>query len=259
MTRPRGGRALALLLGAALLASLGACGGGNGAPVVVRTLQEDPGDLAELLQPPDQYLIGPDDVLHIVFVGDEVLNSDMRVTPDGFVSVPLLDEPIGAAGMSMAQLHDEIVQRLARYLRDPQVYLNLVNMGSQNVFVLGYVTVPQIATSTPLTLAGVISACGGIHKDGQRHQVIVVRHNPGGDPIVFDIDFMQLLEGKSALPDIPLQRFDVVIVPKSRVANVRDFVQATFGNVLATPLNVGVDFIILKNAIEDELNLNVNK
>jgi len=178
-----------------------------------------------------------------------VLNSDIRVTPDGYISAPLLDERILATGMDLSELTDSIETKLGRYLNNPQIFLNMIDMGSQNVFVLGEVTVPQIATSEPLTLAGVISACGGFRKDGQRHQVLVIRRNPGGDPIVFDVDFMALLKGRSLLPDIPLQRYDIVIVPKSRVANVRDFVQAVVGNVLVSPLDAAVDFVILNENV----------
>ena len=48
---------------------------------------------------PPNYVIGPDDVLGIVFFGDEALTGDVVVRPDGKISVPLLHD-IQAAGLS---------------------------------------------------------------------------------------------------------------------------------------------------------------
>jgi polysaccharide export outer membrane protein len=234
--------------GLALVLLLAGCGGGaKKPPVQVRVLEDDPQLPPEYLERPVRYIIGPGDQLRISFLGEEVLNNNMNVTPDGYINVPLLDEPLLAAGLDLSELHDVIVEKLSRLLKNPQIYLNVNDMGSQHVFVLGHVTVPQMASTEPLTLASVISVCGGIKRDGQRKQVIVVRRNPGGDPIVFEVNFMELLKGNSLMPDIPLQRYDIVIVPKSRVANVRDFVQATVGNVIAPPLDAAVDWLILKN------------
>jgi polysaccharide export outer membrane protein len=239
---------------AALLFALVGCGGSK-PPVTVHTIQEPASvESAGIPVPEPRYLLGPGDVLRATFVGETALDANITVSPDGRVLLPLLDQPILAAGLTLEELQGAVQDSLARYLVDPQIFLHLTELGSQHVFVLGEVKSPQLAKSEPLTLAGAIAACGGLTRDGQKKQVIVVRRVPGKDPVVFDVNFSKLLKGESLLPDLPLQRYDIVIVPKSRVANLRDFVDAAFGNSLVA-LRFGIDAILFENALSRELQL----
>jgi len=206
------------------------------------------------LAAPTRYLAGPGDLYQLIFLGEDVLSNNVRVTPDGYLHVPLLTEPLLASGRTVEELQAEIETGLEQYLVEPQVFLHLLELGSQHVFVLGHVTNPHLATSEPLSLAGVISACGGITKDGQRKQVIVIRRNPGGDPTVFDVNFSKLLEGRSLAPDIPLQRYDIVVVPKSKVANLRDFMMAVFGNT-DIMWRWGINAIYLHQAMTENISI----
>lgn len=250
----RAGKAGALI--PALLATLFlACAGGKDVPVKVRSLPPAPNGLElgyELPEP--RYLIGAGDLMHIKYLGEEALDTNVRVTPDGYISVPMVDEPILVTGMAIADLTDYIEEQIGKYIVDPQVYVNLFEMGSQHVFVLGNVTYPHMASSEPLTLAGVIADCQGIEEDGQRKQVIVIRRVPGSEPLIFDIDFSQLLDGKSLAPDIPLQRYDIVIVPKSRVAKLRDWMNAVFSNNLPVT-RFGINALLLHRAIKEDMDL----
>ncbi len=246
---------LALLL----IFALGGCSSGDEPPVVMRTLTEElpiVGMSDPIISNP-RYLIGPGDVLRINFLGEEQLNANLIITPDGYISVPLLSQPVLASGVMIEDLQGIIQTGLAEFLINPQVFLHMVKLGSQHVFVLGNVMRPHLATSEPLTLAGVIAASGGITRDGQRKQVIVLRRNPDGDPTVFDVNFSELLKGNSMVPDIPLQRYDIVVVPKSRVANARDFMMAVFGNNVVMS-RFGIDAIILLQALRDNLSFNLN-
>ena len=55
--------------------------------------------------PPTGYVIGPDDVLSIVFWRDKDMSADVTVRPDGKISLPLLND-IQAAGPTPDQLRD---------------------------------------------------------------------------------------------------------------------------------------------------------
>jgi len=229
--------------------------GRQGPALKVRTLTGTAAaDSLAFLGPPPRYVIGPGDRLHVTFLGEVGLDNDFLVSPDGRLLLPLVNEPVLAAGLTLEQLNREIARQLATYLVNPQAYVHLLELGSQHVFVLGEVRNPQLASSEPLTLAGVLADCGGITRDGQKKQVIVIRRNPGGDPQVFEVDFSQLLAGESLLPDLPLQRYDIVVVPKSRVANLRDFMMAAFGNNIVMT-RFGLDAVFLQNALERELDV----
>ncbi len=81
-----------------------------------------------------------------------------------------------------------------------------------------------------------------------------MRRIPGEEPIVFEVNFLALIEGKSLVPDIPLQRYDIVVVPKSRVAKARDFMMAVFGNNYVMT-RFGIDAILLHDALRESLDI----
>ncbi|MCP4549091.1 MAG: hypothetical protein GY835_21755 [bacterium] len=248
------GRLLSCIWVVVLTAMLSGCSGGSSNPVKVHTIDADytvPG--TETMDSNPRYLLGPEDKLEIKFIGDSSLNTTLLITPDGFITIPLVEKPIQCAGMTIQEVTDSILSELGKYINNPMIYLNIIEIGSMHVFVLGNVKLPQAVNVKPLTLASAITACGGIHRDGQRKQIIVLRRNPGKAPTMFEVDFTDLLDGKSLAPDIPLQRYDIVIVPKSRVAKMRDWVSAVFANNYAV-LRFGLEAIWLDQAIQNELD-----
>ena len=56
---------------------------------------------------PAGYVIGPEDLLSIVFWRDKDLSVDVTVRPDGRISLPLLNE-FEAAGLTTEQLREEL-------------------------------------------------------------------------------------------------------------------------------------------------------
>ena len=59
--------------------------------------------------PPADYVIGPDDLLAIVFWRDKDLSSEVAVRPDGKISLPLLND-VEAAGLTPEQLRVKLTE-----------------------------------------------------------------------------------------------------------------------------------------------------
>src|SRR5689334_3138751 len=55
------------------------------------------------VEPPGDYVIGPEDVLGIVFWRDRDLSADVIVRPDGRISLPLLND-VDVAGLTPEQV-----------------------------------------------------------------------------------------------------------------------------------------------------------
>ena len=68
--------------------------------------------------PPD-YIIGPDDLLAIVFWRDKDMSSEVAVRPDGKISLPLLND-VQAAGLTPPQLRDRLTELSQKYPRRPE-------------------------------------------------------------------------------------------------------------------------------------------
>src|SRR5215468_8881853 len=58
-----------------------------------------------------EYVIGPEDVLHIAVWKEPDLTASLPVRPDGKISLPLLND-VQAAGLTPIQLADVLTERL---------------------------------------------------------------------------------------------------------------------------------------------------
>src|SRR5437016_2813016 len=65
--------------------------------------------------PPPDYVIGPGDVLEVLFWHDKDLSADVIVRPDGKITVPLLNE-IDAAGMTPDDLRIKLTEQAKRFV-----------------------------------------------------------------------------------------------------------------------------------------------
>lgn len=108
------------------------CGGGKSKPVVVekeRTLQTK------------DFVLGPEDVLEVTVWRNADLTKTVVVRPDGMISLPLIGD-LRASGLTANQLAGEIAKRLSEYKDNPTVAVNVKEINSYSVYVLGEVTKP---------------------------------------------------------------------------------------------------------------------
>src|SRR6185295_12811521 len=131
---------------ASLAAIVGACVGnpslGSGSTAV---------RVAQALPPPDQtgmaldlsnYRIGPLDVIRVEVFGAPELTREAEVDGAGNFSLPLTG-PVVAAGRTPAELSAAIATQLkARYLKNPQVSVNIIKAQSKLFTVDGAVRQP---------------------------------------------------------------------------------------------------------------------
>jgi polysaccharide export outer membrane protein len=238
----------ALLLFFALLAV--SCSHRADAPVMSFPMQSQASGLHSLPATEQDFLLGPKDALVIQFYGDPTMNTEIMVRPDGMISIPLFQESVFVTGMTMDELENLVEVELSRYLVNPDVFISLQAVGSHQVFVLGEVRNPQVVSDSPMMLSSVIARCGGFSPDAVTSQVLVLRRSPGKESQVVEVDFDALLSGDSALPDLPLQRYDLVIVPRSKIADLRNFVNNIFEPMISVP-RFGLDMYLFYEALHD--------
>ena len=92
------------------------------------------------IEPPSGFVIGPEDVLSIVFWHDKDLSRGI-VRPDGKISVPLLNE-IQAAGLTPADLRAQLAAESKRFFENPNVTVVVRQINSLKVFITGQVVKP---------------------------------------------------------------------------------------------------------------------
>ena len=113
--------------------------------------------------PSYDYPIGPGDVLQIsVPAMEEIKDRDVRVTADGTISLPFIGR-VQAAGLTEAELAEQLLPRLKDYLRNPRVFIFVKEYNSRQVAVLGAVVRPGLysLTSGSENILDMISRAGG--------------------------------------------------------------------------------------------------
>ena len=161
---------------------------------------------------PDDYVIGPEDVLSIVFWRDKDMSTDVSVRPDGKISLPLLND-VQAAGLTPIQLRDRLVDVSKQFFEDPSVSVVVKNMNSRKVFITGQVSKPgPYALVSPTTVLQLISIAGGLQEYADSKKILIIR-NENGRPMSYPFNYKDVVSGKNLRQNILLKPGDTVIVP----------------------------------------------
>ncbi|MCC6849203.1 MAG: polysaccharide export protein [Deltaproteobacteria bacterium] len=193
--------------------------------------------LADNPRPPVQpYVLQVGDELAIKFYTNPELNEDVKIRPDGMISLQLIDD-VPAAGRTPKELDADLTKRYTGELADPQVSVIVRKTGLNRVYIDGEVGKPGIvAIAGGMTLYQAIQRAGGLLETAHRKQVILIRKGPDGKPVGRSVDIRPIQDGWNPGVDVPLQPLDMVFVPRSKIAEVDLFVKQYIRDAL--PLSV---------------------
>jgi polysaccharide export outer membrane protein len=164
------------------------------------------------LKVPSDYVIGPDDVLGVVFWREPEMSGDTTVRPDGKITVPVIGE-IQAAGLEPAKLQQQILATSKKYLTDASVSVAVRAINSRKVFVTCQVKEPGAFPLTgQLTVLQAIALAGGLLEYADAKNVSIVR-TEGATPIRLKFNYKDVAKGKKLEQNILLKPGDTVVVP----------------------------------------------
>ena len=161
---------------------------------------------------PADYVIGPEDILTIVFWREKDLSSEVVVRPDGRISLPVLQD-INAAGLTPEQLRDSLTKTAERFVEDPNVTVVVKQINSRRVFITGMVARPGPYNITaPMTVVQLIAFSGGLLEYADAKNIVVMRNENAKDTS-YKFNYKEVSEGKNLKQNIQLRPGDTVIVP----------------------------------------------
>jgi polysaccharide biosynthesis/export protein len=167
---------------------------------------------AQDAQPPSDYVIGPEDVIGVVFWRDTDMSGDLTVRSDGKVTLPLLGD-IHAAGLKPDALKTRIQTAAAKYITDPNVTIVVRQMNSRKVFITGQVTTPGAYPLTgPRTVMQLIALAGGLLEYADAENVTIMRQEASGTRS-FKFNYKDVSRGRKLEQNIALLPGDTVVVP----------------------------------------------
>ena len=166
---------------------------------------------------PQEYIIGPGDVLRVFVWQNPDLSVTVPVRPDGRISVPLLQD-VPAAQKTPNQLAADIKTRLAQFVKEPEVTVivtDFVGTYSEQVRVIGEAVKPQaIPYRARMSVLDVMIAAGGLTEFAAGNRAIVVRQHEGQtEQIPLNLD--SLLKDGDISANIPVMPGDIVVIPQS--------------------------------------------
>ena len=160
---------------------------------------------------PDRYSIGADDVLNITVWKETTLSGSFLVRPDGMISMPLLGD-LQASGLTPTRLASEIETKLKKYIQEPSVTVDISQIRSKVIYLLGEVGKKGPIQMAPrMTLLQAISSAGGLTDYANSKKIYILR-NDSGKQIKIPVHYKDALKGDSSL-NLPLQPGDTIVVP----------------------------------------------
>ncbi|HOD65828.1 MAG TPA: polysaccharide biosynthesis/export family protein [candidate division Zixibacteria bacterium] len=123
-----------------------------------------------------EYRIGPGDVLEIEFWQDPTLNSTLRVSFDGTITLDIIGE-IKASGRTTQELQEDIVRQMSRLnQRISQAVVRVQEYNYLYVFVSGQANHPGKMTFEEIPdLWTIINEAGGVTETGDLSRVTIIR------------------------------------------------------------------------------------
>ena len=160
----------------------------------------------------DGYLIGPGDVLDISVWKDEALTRSCTVRPDGVISFPLIGD-VRVAGRTSSQIKAEMEKRLEKYVPDAVLSLDIKQVNSLIIYVIGRVNVPgRFVMNANVDVLQALAVAGGLNVYAKRNRIKIFRQVKNKTAI-FPFEYDEVVDGKHLEQNIMLKRGDVVVIP----------------------------------------------
>lgn len=161
--------------------------------------------------PPEYYRIGPGDLLDVVVWSEPTLSGAVTVRPDGFITLPLVNE-VQVASLTTAQARAQLEHAFGQFVMTPTVAVRVEKISSSEVILLGEVTKPGVYPAMGnASLLHALTAAGGLTRFADRHNIRVVRRLQG-KITEYTIDYDAILAGDFQ-QDLFLRPGDRIIVP----------------------------------------------
>ncbi len=167
---------------------------------------------ATAVTPPPGYLIGPDDVLQVLYWREKDLSAEVTVRPDGMISLPLLND-VQASGLTPDKLRDSVTEAAKRFVEDPSVTIVVKQINSRKVFITGEVAKPgPYPLTAPTTVLQLIAMAGGLSEFADSKNITIMR-TENGRPVSLSFNYKDVTKRKNLKQNIELKPGDTVIVP----------------------------------------------
>lgn len=178
---------------------------------------QDRVDYMVQLAAPSDFFLGPEDVLKITVWKSPDLSGEVTIRPDGTITLPLIGD-VPAAGLTANVLAKRISERLTEYVSSPIVTVQVKEVNSYFIYVMGEVIKPgKYPLKSYANVMQGITLAGGFGPFANKNRIKVLRNvNTGSEgheekhQIEIPVRYDDILKGTG---NFILQSGDVIVVP----------------------------------------------
>jgi len=158
-----------------------------------------------------EYVIGPEDVLHIAVWKETELTATLPVRPDGKISLPLLDD-VQASDLTPKQLAASVTEKLKKYIADPRVTVVVTQINSKRIYLVGEVLHAGAMPMLPnMTVLQALSSAG-LNQFANTKRIYLLR-TENGKQQKLPVDYRKLVKGEQIEQNYLLRPGDTIVVP----------------------------------------------
>jgi polysaccharide export outer membrane protein len=175
------------------------------------------------------YVLGQDDQIIIrAFQAPERADKPIQIPGDGYISLPMVGR-MKAAGLSVNQFEEELVERLKTYVLHPQVSVFVSDYRSQPVSVVGAVGTPGVVQLRgSKNLVEVIAMAGGLKSEAGNTITITremsmgriplpdAKDGPNGQFSIATVNLRDVMDAHNPQGNILVAANDVIMIPRAQ-------------------------------------------
>ncbi len=160
------------------------------------------------------YRIGAGDVLQIVVWKEpDASVSSIQVRSDGNITVPFVKE-LHVEGMTPSEVESLVTQRLARFLRNPEVSVLVRETNRDKVYVVGAVRREgSIPLRSVMTVIQALAEAGGVNDFAKKKRIYILR-TEGQRQTRIPFNYEAAIKGEAKLSNLFVVAGDTIVVPQ---------------------------------------------
>jgi polysaccharide biosynthesis/export protein len=170
--------------------------------------------------------LGEGDSVRITVFQNPDLTTETRVSEQGTITFPLIGE-VAIAGLTPSAAEARIAKQLVegKFLKNPQVSLNVTRVRSRQVSVLGQVAHPgrYPLDDTSSNLSDILAVAGGITPTGDDNVTVMVTRN--GKTAKIDVDLATMYRTGDLSRNVRIENGDTIYVQRAPVFYIYGEVQ----------------------------------
>jgi len=217
------------------LSGAGGVGGAPGFPDALGNAGPGPNKVIDAYT----YRLAPGDLIDVKFPYHPEENERVPVRPDGQIGLQVIGN-VQAAGLTVKELEDIIVEKSSLTLRDPVVSVVIAQLAEHKVYVGGQVAKPGfVIFRDGMTPLQAIVERGGFVDDANTDEVLYIRR-VGTEVQSQRLDLDSVMDGDS-VEKIVMSPDDIIIVPRTFIGEADVWVDQWIRGLLPTVPRPGFD------------------